>query len=522
MALALFFGKKKDETPQPTPANSSAQPASPGSAPAPSPAGAAAMLEFDENKAGKFFQHARTVQETGNHEYAMQLWLQGMKFNPKSMEALQAFFNCTAQYLSEPASKKGPGKELVKSVSGNVPVEKYAKALLEWGLKPDEAQLAAKAMELAATMGLDGPGIWIGERAFGFALREKKVRKELLLKIADSFNKLNAPERALGAAEAASKLDPSDGELQAYIRNLAATATMTRSGFDKLGQEGGFRNIVRDSTKQRQLEEGERLVKSSDTIERVLQDAELEFTKRPNDLPTIENLARRLLERGQPKDEERAHKVYMDAFATTNQFRFRELAGDIRLRQSLRKLRELEKMLATAQAAKSPDTEMVQGMFEQLTLEHTKLELQEFKLRVENYPTDLARKFELGKRHLLLGEHDDAIGLFQESQQDTKLRVASLNYLGQCFLKIRYFDEAVHTFQNSLDGGEMTPESNIEIKYNLMLALVEQGTNAKNVTSLREADKLASAIAMKQFNYREIRAKREEIKKLIAEAGGGS
>lgn len=515
-----FFGKKKEEpvpasAPQPTGAAAGTPKPAGTNGAAPQPG----VGEFDENKAAKFFQHARTVQETGNSEYAMQLWLQGMKFNPKSMEALQAFFNCTAQYLSEPASKKGPGKELVKSVSGNAPVEKYVRALLEWGVKPDDSMLAVRALEQAAFMGLDGPGVWIGERAFGFALREKKVRKDALLKIADSFNKLNAPERALGAAEAAAKLDPGDGELQAYIRNLAATATMTRSGFDKLGTEGGFRNIVRDATKQRQLEEGERLVKSADTVDRVIQDAEGEYAKRPTDLPTIERFARALLDRGTPRDEEKAHKIYMDAHAATNQFRFRELAGDIRLRQSLRKQRELEKMLATAQAANSPDTEMVQSMLTQMTQDHTRLELQEFKLRVANYPTDLSRKFELGKRHFLLDQFDEAIALFQESQQDAKLRVASLGYLGQAFYKINYFDEAVHTFQTALEAGDMSPETNLEIKYNLMLALLDQGKATKDVTALREAEKLASAIAMKQFNYREIRARRDEIKRLLAESG---
>jgi hypothetical protein len=50
-----------------------------------------------------------------------------------------------------------------------------------------------------------------------------------------------------------------------------------------------------------------------------------------------------------------------------------------------------------------------------------------------------------------------------------------------------------------------------------MLSLIEQSKGTKDAAALRDADKQASAIAMKQFNFRDIRAKRDEIKKLLAE-----
>jgi hypothetical protein len=66
----------------------------------------------------------------------------------------------------------------------------------------------------------------------------------------------------------------------------------------------------------------------------------------------------------------------------------------------------------------------------------------------------------------------------------------------------------------------MAPEFAIELRYSLLSTLLEIGKASKNVEKLRDADKIASQIAMKQFNYRDVRAKREEIKGLIAELGG--
>lgn len=513
--MAFFFGKKKDETTPP------AAPAAPGAGAAPAPAKPGEKpksnaIVFDEGKAAKFFQHAKTVQETGNYEYAMQLWLSGVRLHPNGIPGIESFFGAATQYLGDPASKKGPGKDLVKSVSGSTDVDKYLRALLDWAMKPAEAFLALKAMESATGLGLREAGLWVGERAFALCLREKndKRRKELLMKVAQAFVKIEAADRAVQAAEAALKADPSDGELSAWVRDLAATATMSRGGYGNSGKEGGFRDNIRDAGKQRQLEEADRIVKTEETVDRLVSNAEDEFIKRPNDLPTMEVLAKRLLERGKPQDEAKAYDLYMQMYTQFNTFRFRELAGDIKIRQQSRKVRELERMVEKASEAEKG---LVQSMLQNEQDALLKLETTEFKQRVAEYPTDLGKKYELGKRYYQTGNYDDAIALFQQSQVDAKLRVMSLAFLARSFQKISYFDEAVQTFRGALTAGDMAPEMNLELQYDLMTALMDQGKASKNAEAVREADKIASAIAMKQFNYRDVKQKRDEIKRLLAE-----
>ncbi len=466
-------------------------------------------------KARKFFDHARTVQDTENYEYAMQLWLSGMRWDVQAMPPLEAFFNCAANFLNSPASRKGIGKDVVKSVSGPGEVDKYLRSLLEWSLKPTEAALAVRAMESAAKLKTIEQGTWIGRVAFARANAEKNPRraKELLIKISEQFGALGQFEASVQSAEAALKQDPSDGELAAHIRSLAATATMNKGGYDKPGQEGAFRQNIRDAAKQRELDDADRISKTDDTVERLLSAAEAEYIKRPHDLPTVENLGKRLLERGKPADEERAYQVYMSGYAASNVFRFRQFAGDIRIRQARRKVAELEKMLAGAPAGQK---EMVQRMLDHQNEDFNALEMEEFRLRVENYPTDLGMKFELGKRYFVAGRFDDSIPLFQEAQTDAKIRPQVLNALGQAFHKIHYYDEAVQTFKGAIEGRELAPELSLEVRYNLLLALVEQGKAHKDAHAIREADKLASGIATQQFNYKDIRARRDEIKKLLA------
>lgn len=480
-------------------------PASPASTPAQAQA-------FAPDKAEKFFGHARTVAETGNHEYAMQLYLSGLRFDPNNMGAMTAFFGTAASFLSSPEGKKGPGKDLSKSVAESTDIHKYLRGLLDWAMKPTEAELAVQALERACALNLREPANWIGERALGACLREKKPEKRRVMRVCEAFVKIEQWDKAIACAEQALKLDPTDGELGKRIREMAANATMTKGGYEKTGEDGGFRSNIRDAKKQQELEAADRVSKTDDTIEMLIERAEAEVIKRPNDTPTLEALAKRLLERGKPADEERVYGMYMAMHADLKQFRYREQAGDIRMKQKHRKLRELRLM-----QEKSAGNEMVQRMVSQEERELLELEASEFALRVENYPTDMSRKFELAKRYIQLEKPDDAIALLQETQTDAKLRIASQNLLGLSFLKISYFDEAVHMFRQALESRDISPDLELELRYHLMLSLIEQSKGTKDAAALRDADKQASAIAMKQFNFRDIRAKRDEIKKLLAE-----
>jgi tetratricopeptide (TPR) repeat protein len=499
-----IFGKK------PTAAGTPDDPNNPGGG------GDKAPIVFSPEKATKFFEHARTVEDTGNFPYAIQLWLNGLKWDPGSMTGIQGFFAVVPKFLNDPASKKGLDKDVIKSVSGKSDIDKFLLAILEWALKPKEATLAVRAFEAAAKVGMPEPSLWIGDRAFATAVSQPKPRKDLVMKCCESFEKIGTFDRAIKAAEAAHRLDPTDGALGAYIRTLAAQATMARGGYERSGEAGGFRQNIRDADKQRMLEEGERIVKTDETIDRLLAAVAEEYKARPLDLPTIDKYGKLLLERGRPQDEEKAWKLFTEAFEATKQFRFREQAGDIRIRQSRRKVAELQQM-----QEKAPGNEMIERMLGQQQADHANLELEEHKLRVANYPTDLARKFELGKRYFNAGKYNESVELFQESQQDPKNRATSQLYLGQAFLQIQWNDEAVETFRRGMEIRDVSPETALEMRYWLMVALQQKGTEVKDLAAVEEADKIASSIAVQSISFKDIRARREQIKKTLAEIRAG-
>lgn len=501
--LALF-GRKKDGEP----------PAGDDNGKGPGDGGAAERPQYSPDKANRFFEHAKTVHETTNYEYAMQLWLQGLRQEPTSMRGLEGFW---ASAVSFNSGGKPPSRDTLKLFGGRSDADRYVDALLQWAIKPMDALLAVKATEAAAKLNMPEPIYWIGDRAMAVIGKEKKPRKELYMKLMEIFGKIGAFDKCVEAGEMAKRLDPTDGKLAAEVRNLAAQATMSRGGYDQTGESGGFRANVRNLEKQRQLEDQDRIVKTEEVIDRLVRETKAEFDARPDDLPTVTKYLQRLKERGRPEDEKIARELALKTYESSKQFRFMEVHDELRLRLASRKLAEYK--LKAEEAAADP---RAQAAYTQAKLKFAEMEIEALKRKVEAYPTDLGIKYQLGKRDFELANFDDAIALFQESQKDAKHRLDSLYYIGLAFQKKEWIDEAIHSFRQALELHKShSDELGTSIRYSLMTALETKAAADRDLALAEEADKIASSIAIQQINYREIKARRDSIKKLIAELKKG-
>lgn len=487
--------------------------------------------EFSPQKAQKFFERAAAMHETGQHEYAMSLWLSGLRFDPLSTAGLDGFFRSAGAYMN--AGGKGTPKDVARAVDGKHAVERYLRSLLDWGVHPSEAPYAVKAVEAATTLGLPGPSVWLGERAMAIAGRDRKARKEHFLTLMESFRKFEKFELAVAAGESALRLDPTDGKLGALIRNISAESTMTRSGFDQAGQEGGFRANIRDTATQQRLEDEERIGRTEETQDRLVEQAKAAYEENPQDRPAIMKYIQRLIERSTGDDEATALRIASEAYQITQEFRFAEEADKIRVKQARRKLARMKQ--AAEAAAAGDDGEEARRQFRMAVREFVELEARSLETQVKHYPTDLLRKYELGKRYFMLGRFDESIGQLQDAKSDVKHRASILNLLAQSFHRIGWLDEAVQTHRQALQSVTDQNEQTVrEYHYNLMEALEARarersGGLAAALADAEEAYKIASSIAIQQINFKDIRLRREELKKLIAElraeierGGGGS
>lgn len=474
--------------------------------------GEAGGEERSPEKASKFFLHARATQETGNHDYAMNLWLRGMAFAPDDMGALEAFCTAATSFAASSA-KKGPSKDTEKAAAAKGATGKYLTALLAWALKPADTANAVRAAEAAAAADVAEPAYWIGERALRVLQADPKAKKDHAVKLMEAMNRVGAFDLATRAGEAAIQLDPTDGKLAADVRNMSAQATMSRGGFEEKG-EGGFRKNIRDAEKQRLLDAADKITKTEETIEALLEAARADYESRPGDIPATKVYIKRLLERGRKEDEKLAFELAIGAFKSTGQFSFRQQAGEIKLRVERRRLVAMRDAAGTGDETAKAGLEAAEQKFREY-------EIQEFLARVEAFPTDNAPKFELARRYFDSGEYQKAIPLLQKCQGEIRFRARALAMLGESFGQIGMTDPAIATIREAIAAHpEDRDDLGLQLRYALLDALTKKAQAENDADSAAEAEKLAGGIAMQRFDYRDIQMRYEQAKQLASRHRG--
>jgi len=467
----------------------------------------------NEAKAAKFFEHAKSIQDTANYEYAMTLWLQGMRQDPTSMNGLESFCGACLLYRSANPKAKGPTKDQAKEFGGKPALERYLNAVLNWGAKGFDWTAGMKAMEIGAKLGLDEPAYFIGARVLALMQNDQKAKKDHYVQLMRLFDTCGGHDKATLAGERAIQLDPSDGKLEAQVKNMSAMATMARSGFDSTGEPGGFRKNIKNSDVQRELEEEERIVKTEGVMERVIAKAMADYESRTDDMHAIQKYAKLLMERGTPEDEARAYKVLVKGFQDTQTYRFKQAAGDIKMRVGRRKLAQVKKAME-----QSPGDTALAQKYEKSRRQILELEITEYTERVAALPTDVQLKFELGRRQFEIEDYENAIEQFQQAQGAPGIAVKVLRYLGDSFTHMGWLDEAIESFRTGIEKIESdTSDVGLQLRYGLMNTLDRKAREQRDLPSAEEAFKVASGIAVQQINYSDIRDRRASIQEFIKE-----
>ena len=459
-------------------------------------------------KAAKFFDHARTVAQTGNYSYAIDMYARGLRFEPNNMESHIALYETAIRYHNS-NGKSASGKE-IRAIDGPNPADKMAVAEFAWAKDINNLPLAMKLMQAIGKAGEKEFGQWLAPRMFAMMLKAKKQTKQLYAQGKDLFGEVDAWKEAFAAAERAIQIDPSDSTLISELNQLSAQRTISEGGFNQ-GQStktGAFRRHTKDADKQEALQDEESLSGGAGT-DRAIDRARLAVEETPDNADAVNKYAQLLRRQDTAEDDATAVTVYLKGFESTKQYRFKMAAGDVTMNRLKKRIRKLD--------------QHEEGSEEAATLRAELLELRsaEFNERVAKYPTDRGIKFELGAIEFDRRNFEDAMAMFQQCKDESKYRTRATHMLGKCFAHEGWHQEAVGEFREAienLDGTEK--DSELMIRYDLMLSLIDLARHEKSAEEAREAAEICSAIVRKDISYRDIRQKRKEVDTLIKELEG--
>ncbi len=449
-------------------------------------------------KAKAFFEKARKVAETNNVDYAIDMYLQGLRYNPDALEDGHLPLCELALHRQGRGGKKPSMVEKMKHMRGKTPLEQMLNAEYLFAKDPEHQPYAEEMLKAAVAGGYNKTATWIANLIFqtNNATEKPSVKTYILLK--DSYAALGQFDKAVVACQRAARLRPEDGDLADEFKNLSAELTMARGKYD---QEGDFRKAIKDREGQEKLHAQASIVKTEDYRITAVEDARKKIAQNPNIAANIFNLADALSGLENDQAENDAISLLENTYQAKKDFSYKQRAGEIRIKQLKRKIREAKACLET-----NPDDAQIKTALEQLSGQLHNAELEHYQLSVQNYPTNLAAKYEYAIRLVRNEKYNEAIPLFQESQKDPRRKIASMNQIGFCFFMKGWLADAIDVFTNAIESHELKDDAaGKELRYNLARAYEEQGDKEKALEIYRK-------IAQFDFGYKDVSQRVDKLR----------
>lgn len=469
----------------------------------------------DRKKAEVFFARGRTVADTGNYDYGIEMFINGLELDPDSVEAHKELREISLKRRAAGHKPLGMLAALKLKPTGKDDKRDMLNAEKLLSYDPGNTDHMLRVLEAAYKGGFYDTVLWIGpilhkanaeipsgKPDYNKFIKLKNVYRSIAMEPATpQAVKARLWRMATDAVYEAARLRPDDMDLQSELKNLAAQQTMTEGNYES-GES--FRSSIRDFDKQQKLLEEEKDVRSEDYLTRSVREAREQYQANPQDSANISRYVDALLKTETKENDAEAMRVLKEAYERTGQFRYRHRYGQIHLRGLVREQRILD-----AQLKANPKNEELltqRRMYVQYRLEE---ELTEYKLWSENYPTDLTLKFEVAKRMFALGHYDEAIPALQQSRQDPKVRDEASVLLARAFLEAGFSDEAVDTLRVLIEQYQVRDDAKSKEMF-YWYGVANQAKGDRDA-----ALKAFSQVAQWDFTYRDVQ---ERIKKLRAAA----
>ena len=447
-------------------------------------------------KGKAFFERAEQVAETGNWDFAIQMYLEGIQREPDDVERGHQPLRGVA-LKRKAQGGRGPGMmEQLKHRSPKDALAGLVSAEYLLAKDPGSVHYMVQVLKSAQKLNLPATVPWIATILLESQRQAKRPNRRILVDVTRAFESREQYSLAIQACDMAMQAAPDDGELREMNRGLSARFAIQAGQYE---QEGDFTKGVKDMGKQQELMQRDALVKDEDYLLEQIRRTRQEYLESPGVAGKVNAVVDALLKIENESYENEAIDILNKAHRDSGAYQFKMRIGDIRIRQMSRRFRTFRD---------AGDTE---GAQEQARRQLA-FELDEFTERAANYPTDLALKFELGRRQFLTGKYDEAIASLQQALRDPRRALRARSLIGQAFTKKSWYHEAAETFERALQV-EMGEESAKELRYFLGDVLQKMG-------DLARAQEQFSMVAQTDYNYKDVRERVEEIRTQLQDADG--
>jgi Tfp pilus assembly protein PilF len=450
-------------------------------------------------KAKLFFEKADEAAANGNFDYAIGLFLDGLRCDPDALQDGHLRLRELALNRQAQGGKKPSIMERMRFSGGKTPLEQLLNAEYLMARDPEHLPYIEAMLKAAVAGDYKQTTKWIADLLFAANNDSQSPSAHAYLLLKDSYAAMGLWERALAACQHAAKLRPDDADIADEAKRLSAEMTVSRGRYD---QAGDFRNSIKNREEQEIFQSQQGVIKTKDYRVLAAEAARKAYEQNPQSSQSIFSLAGALADMRTDQAEEEAIKLLEDAYKKRQDFSFKERAGLIRIGQVKRKIREADEIID----ANTEDT-LAKSKHAGLVAQLNKAELEHYGLCVKNYPTDLRAKYEYGLRLVHNQKYDEAIPMLQEAQKDPRHKIPAMGKIGLCFFMKGWFADAEDIFTRAIDAYEIKDDDiGKELRYNLARSFEEQGKKAEALDIYRK-------IAQVDFGFKDVSKRVDRLRK---------
>ena len=297
---------------------------------------------------------------------------------------------------------------------------------------------------------------------------------KVLAELAKIYIQNKQADDAMNVCKLAMRTAPNDNDIQALFKEATVLKTI-----DLSTKDGG--EIVKDTKNVAEMEQESRLVNDKETLEKNVVRLKEEIAKDVENINLYRELATTLrhLERYGEAVEmvKKARSLPMGAGDTS----LEKLEHDLIVSYKEQQLAALEDKLAA-----DPENAELKASVEASKAEIRGYKLESARAMVERYPNDYNYKFVLGNLLFEEGKIDEAIGQFQLSQRNPKVRQQSLLALGKAFIAGKKYDMAVDQLLTAKKESLQMNDARKEIIYTLANAYERMGEEEKAIEQYKD------------------------------------
>lgn len=478
-----------------------------GAPPSPTPIAPAVRQRLQ-----KAFEHANQNCNTGNYDYATDLFSQCLIGDPLNLLYVQHFLaNLQKKYAN---NKKGASFAGFKMTSSKSALKKAVtkedwpaavKAGLE-ALKLNPWEISILLLMAQACEGMGGNEAQLAYLKFALDTNPKDI--EVNRQCAYALMRQGQFDQAISCWVRIDKVQPGHEEAGREIANLQVEKVIHQG---KLRDEKTGVSTTRTANaaavahkqaadkKQGNEQSEEEQAAPPKSREEQLQDS---LAVDPGDISALFELGEA---RVKSENFAEALQYFQKAFdASGGDLRFRERLEDVQVQYTRHHL-----VVAEQQAQRQPSAE-ANELIKKFRGELLQREIELYTARADRYPTNPSWRFELGLRLKKAGNYTEAIKALQEARSDPKRRGQVHLELGECFQYIKQYKLAMSNYDLAVkDLSEREEDQRIRKR-----SLYRAGVLAMGLKDLATAEKHLTALAEIDFSYEDVASRLDKLGEL--------